>query len=136
LIVEVLALLALVAGVYFSLRWSSSLEGFLQEFVAIPAEYSYHVAFAIVFLLVVIAVHLLGKLLTKIANLVALGLLNHLAGMLFGVLKMAIVVCAILFLIDAIDERYDIVSTETREGSMLYDPLVDFANKVYRAVIH
>ncbi|MDR2414803.1 MAG: CvpA family protein [Odoribacteraceae bacterium] len=136
LIVEVFTLIALVAGIYFSLRWSGSFEGILQEFVAIPAAYAYHVAFALIFLLIVIAAHLLGKLLTKIAGWVALGLLNRVAGMLFGALKMAIIVCAILFLLDAIDKRYDIISTDAREESLLYDHLVNFANKIYQIVIH
>ncbi|MDR2130976.1 MAG: CvpA family protein [Odoribacteraceae bacterium] len=136
LIVEVATLLALILGVYFALRWSALFEGVLQEYFTVPGAYSYYIAFAIIFLLVVVAIHLLGKLLTKIAHLIALGLLNRLLGTLFGVLKIAIVLCAVLFLIDAIDTRYGFISEETKKESLLYGPLVRFANGIYQAVIH
>ncbi|MDR0544881.1 MAG: CvpA family protein [Odoribacteraceae bacterium] len=134
-IVEVFTLVALVAGIYLALRWSASLEGILQDFVAIPAAYAYHVAFAIIFIMVVLAVHLLGKMLTKIASFAALGFLNHLAGMLFGILKIAVFLCAILFVLDSIDKRYDIIDAATKDQSLLYNPLTRFANKVYQAII-
>jgi membrane protein required for colicin V production len=136
LIVEVSTLFALLAGVYVALRCSGMAEGFLQDFVAIPAEYSYYVAFAIIFLLVVIVIHALGKLLTRLARLIALGLVNRLLGMLFGVARMAVVVCAVLFLLDIIDQRYGIVGPGAKAGSLLYEPLVNLAGGVYDAVIH
>ena len=46
---------------------------------------------ALTFLLVVVTVHLLAKLLEKMLDLVALGLVNKLAGALFGLLKFALV---------------------------------------------
>ena len=135
-IVEVGALVALLLGVYLALRWSLHLEGVLQEYIAVPESYAYYIAFAIIFLVVVIAIHLLGKLLTRIANIIALGLLNRLLGLLFGILKITVVLCAILFIIDAIDRQYDIISTTTKEGSFLYNPLVTIANKIYSAIVH
>jgi membrane protein required for colicin V production len=136
LIIEVTTLLALALGVYLSLRWSASLEGLLRDYLTVPGAYSYYVAFAVVFLLVVIAIHLLGKLLTKFVSMIALGLPNRLLGLLFGILKMAIVTSALLFLFNFIDQRYELVSPAVKEGSLLYGPLVRLANGVYSAVIH
>jgi membrane protein required for colicin V production len=136
LVVEVATLLALLLGVFLSLRWSTLAEGFLRDIVAIPEAYSYYVAFAVIFLLVVILVHLLGRFITRLLSKIALGLVNHLLGLLFGVLKMAIFLGALLFLFNVIDLRYDLVSPETKNGSLLYNPLVSLADRVYHAVIH
>ena len=93
LIVEMSTLFALVLGVFISLRYAVNVEGFLKDFVALPESYAYYIAFAVTFLLVIIVMHLLGKLLTKLIDMVSLGLFNKLFGIVLGVLKAAIVVC-------------------------------------------
>ena len=87
------------------------------------------------FLLVIIVMHLLGKLLTKLIDMVSLGLFNKLFGIVLGVLKAAIVVCVVLFIVNALDVRYDFISAKTKGDSLLYKPFVNFANGVYESVI-
>ena len=121
LIVEMSTLFALVLGVFISLRYAVNVEGFLKDFVALP--------------LVIIVMHLLGKLLTKLIDMVSLGLFNKLFGIVLGVLKAAIVVCVVLFIVNALDVRYDFISAKTKGDSLLYKPFVNFANGVYESAI-
>ena len=127
LIVEMSTLFALVLGVFISLRYAVNVEGFLKDFVALPESYAYYIAFAVTFLL--------GKLLTKLIDMVSLGLFNKLFGIVLGVLKAAIVVCVVLFIVNALDVRYDFISAKTKGDSLLYKPFVNFANGVYESVI-
>jgi len=117
------------------LRYAVNVEGFLKDFVALPESYAYYIAFAVTFLLVIIVMHLLGKLLTKLIDMVSLGLFNKLFGIVLGVLKAAIVVCVVLFIVNALDVRYDFISAKTKGDSLLYKPFVNFANGVYESVI-
>lgn len=133
LIVEVSTLFALIFGVLLALKCADMTEKFLLDFVEIPASYSYYVAFAITFLLVVLLIHLLGKLLTRLVDMISLGLFNKLFGILFGVVKSAVVVCVVLFLLDAVDRRYEMISLNTKKESLLYYPFVNFANGVYKS---
>ena len=133
LIVEMSTLFALVLGVFISLRYAVNVEGFLKDFVALPESYAYYIAFAVT--LVIIVMHLLGKLLTKLIDMVSLGLFNKLFGIVLGVLKAAIVVCVVLFIVNALDVRYDFISAKTKGDSLLYKPFVNFANGVYESVI-
>lgn len=135
LIVEMSTLFALVLGVFVSLKYAVKMEDFLKDFIAIPESYSYYIAFAVTFLLVIIVIHLLGKLLTKLVDMVSMGLFNKLFGILLGVLKAAIVVCVVLFIVNAMDVRYDFISDQTKDGSLLYKPFVNFANGVYESAI-
>ena len=116
LIVEMSTLFALVLGVFISLRYAVNVEGFLKDFVALPESYAYYIAFAVTFLLVIIVMHLLGKLLTKLIDMVSLG-------------------CVVLFIVNALDVRYDFISAKTKGDSLLYKPFVNFANGVYESVI-
>ena len=117
LIVEMSTLFALVLGVFISLRYAVNVEGFLKDFVALPESYAYYIAFAVTFLLV------------------SLGLFNKLFGIVMGVLKAAIVVCVVLFIVNALDVRYDFISAKTKSDSLLYKPFVNFANGVYESAI-
>ena len=135
LIIEMSTLFALVLGVFISLRYAVNVENFLKDFVVLPESYAYYIAFAVTFLLVIIVMHLLGKLLTKLIDMVSLGLFNKLFGIVLGVLKAAIVVCVVLFIVNALDVRYDFISAKTKSDSLLYKPFVNFANGVYESVI-
>lgn len=135
LIIEMSTLFALVLGVFISLKYAVNVEFFLKDFIALPESYAYYIAFAVTFLLVIIVIHLLGKLLTRLIDMVSLGLFNKLFGILLGVLKAAIVVCVVLFLMNALDNRYDFISVKTKNESLLYKPFVNFANGVYESAI-
>ena len=127
LIVEMSTLFALVLGVFISLRYAVNVEGFLKDFVALPESYAYYIAFAVTFLLVIIVMQLI--------DMVSLGLFNKLFGIVLGVLKAAIVVCVVLFIVNALDVRYDFISAKTKGDSLLYKPFVNFANGVYESAI-
>lgn len=135
LIIEMSTLFALVLGVFISLRYAVNVEDFLKDFIAMPESYAYYIAFAVTFLLVIIAIHLLGKMLTKLIDMVSLGLFNKLFGVVLGMLKWAIVVCVVLFIVNALDHRYDFISVKTKSDSLLYQPFVNFANGVYDSAI-
>lgn len=134
-IMEVATLFALILGVLLGLRYSGITEAFLLDFIEIPTSYSYYVAFAVTFLLIVLIIHLLGKLITRLVDWISLGLFNKLFGILFGAIKSAVVVCVILFLIDAVDRKYELIAYKTKTESMLYYPFVNFANGVYQSVV-
>ena len=135
LIIEVATLAALVLGVLLSLRYAGNVDHFLTAFISIPESYSYYVAFALIFLIVVLAIYLLGRILTKLVNIISLGLFNKLFGLVLGAVKAAVVICAILFFVDALDRRYEMISSETKQGSLCYYPFVNFANGVYAIIV-
>lgn len=135
LIVEISTLLALILGVFVSLKYAGMTEEFLKDFVDISESYSYYVAFAVTFLLIIVIIHLLGKLLTRLIDMVSLGLFNKLLGIVLGVAKAAIVVCVVLFILNALDARYDFIPDKTKNESMLYRPFVNFANGIYESAV-
>ena len=76
LFVEVASLVALVVGVYGAIHFSNFAAEFLENKFDLEQKYINSIAFAITFVIIVIAIALAGKALTKLANFAALGLLN------------------------------------------------------------
>ncbi|MCX2680591.1 CvpA family protein [Galbibacter sp. EGI 63066] len=135
LFVEVASLAALIIGIYGAIHFSYFAGGFLQEKVDWEEKYINLAAFAITFVIIIVAVSLIGKLLTKIANFAALGFLNRLLGGAFGGLKMAVILGAILIFIDRTNNTIQFVEKETLEASATYEPVKDIGSFVFKWVL-
>jgi len=76
-----------------------------------------------------------GKLLTKIAEFAMLGLLNKIAGGLFGALKVAIILGALLIFLESVNKNLRLINEDTKSESVLYEPLRNIGDLVFSAVI-
>ena len=85
--VEVTSLLALLVGVYGAVHFSNYAAEFLSDRFEWGEKTINITAFAITFVVIVLAISLAGKALTKLADFAALGVLNKLLGGIFGGLK-------------------------------------------------
>jgi membrane protein required for colicin V production len=122
-VIELASLAALILGIWGAIHFSHLTAGFLTGTFNWNPESIGLVAFLITLLLIVVVVHILGKLLTKVVEAMALGLLNHLAGMLFGVFKTALILSVVLLLFDHVDQDVHIIPEKTRDESQVYEPL-------------
>lgn len=124
-IIELASLAALILGIWGAIHFSYFTADFITNTFHWESAYIGLVAFMITLLIIVVVVHIIGKLLTKVVEAMALGVLNHLAGMLFGVLKTALILSVVLLLFDHIDKDVHILSEEAKEESQVYEPLKD-----------
>lgn len=134
LLIEVATLAALVLGVYAAMKYSAYTEGILQDFLNINQQYSHIAALIITFLLVVILLYVIGKLLTKLADAISLGLVNKLAGAVFGAVKAFIIVCILLMCVDALNGKFHFLSEESLQKSILFYPFLNFAEETYHTI--
>lgn len=131
LIKEVASLAALILGLYFAIYFSDVVAKYLIEYFDIGERYVFIVAFILTFIGVVVLVSLLGKALDKIASLAALGIINKLLGLFFGFLKGVILMSVLIMLFDMIDSKSNILKQETRDESILYDPVSKVAPLIW-----
>ncbi len=129
------SLVALVIGIYIAVHFSHIAGGFVQRYVDWPDGAMKLTAFALTFVLVVILISLAGKLLTKIADYAALGILNKILGGVFGILKMGFIASVIIIFIDALNNNITIIKEETLDASLLYRPVSRIAPAVLPNVL-
>lgn len=135
LFVEVASLVALVGGVYGAIHFSGFIASTLKESVSWGEKKITLVAFALTFLLIVIAVSLVGKMLTKLADLAALGFLNKLMGGLFGLLKFGIIISVLLLFFGRINTSMGFVDKKTLDESILYEPIKSVIPTLFPSVL-
>jgi len=124
-------LAALLLGIWGAVHFSSITSDLLYRYLNLQTQYLSLISFALTFILIVIAVHLLARAIDKLLKAVALGFLNRLAGMLFGIIKTAFIISIILVVINNIDKRVPFIPEEHKAGSLLYQPLSKLAPAIF-----
>jgi membrane protein required for colicin V production len=83
-------------------------------------------AFVLTFVLVVIGVHFIAKIIEKMVDLTALGLINKLAGMALGAFQMILLLSIMTFALDGVFGPRNWLPKGAAEESILY-PSVETA---------
>ena len=135
LLVEVASILALVAGLYGAIHFSYIVGNYLSAHFDWNEGTMTLLSFIITFFIIVTLVILAAKLLTKVAEIAMLGLLNKVAGGVFGTLKVAIILGALLIFLESVNKNFNVINEDARENSVLYEPIRNIGNLVFKAVI-
>ncbi len=135
LFVEVASLVALIAGVYGAIHFSYFAAEFLLDRVDWSEKTINITAFAITFVVIVLAISLAGKALTKLADFAALGTLNKLLGGVFGAVKIGFILSIVLMIFSSLNRTIPFVEEDDIQDSMLYEPVRALAPMVFPYII-
>lgn len=131
LIISVASLAALILGLYFAFYFSDFTAARLNEYFKIDKAYLAIIAFVVTFVVVVLAIILIGKVLQKFINILMLGFLNKAAGAVFGILKGALYLSILIWVINFFNPGGHLIKQQYREGSLLYKPVESFGPLLY-----
>jgi membrane protein required for colicin V production len=135
LFVEIASIVALVAGTYGAMHFSYFASDYLSEHVSWEPRTIKLAAFGVTFLAILIAVHLLGRFLTRIADFAMLGFINTLAGGVFGLVKVGVILGALLIFFERANSSLHLVPSETIRQSVLYEPIKEIGAFVFDRVL-
>lgn len=122
-IVELASLAALVLGIWGGIKFSDWTADFITNNTGFDSKYLSIIAFLVTFIAIVVLIHVLGKVIDNAVKAVALGFLNRLAGIIFGVLKAAVILSIFLLLFDIVDENVHLLPARQKTESKVYTPL-------------
>jgi len=135
LFVELASLVALIAGIFGAIHFSYIAGDYLSENMEWDERYINLTAFIITFIAIVIIVNFAGKFLTKVADFAMLGLLNKIAGGLFGALKVAVILGALLIFFERVNSSTGLVKSEAMQNSILYEPVKEIGEFIFDTVL-
>ncbi len=123
LIIEAAIFVAFGLGVWGGIHFSEFVANKIKNYFNWHSIYLPIVSFAVTFLGIVILIYLIAKLIQRMVEGMALGAVNKIGGAIFGALKYALVMSVLIFMMDAIEKSFPVISFKTKEGSVLYQPL-------------
>jgi len=119
-IVKIASLIALIAGTFAGFHGSEGLALWLSQEVDWSDTSVQLTAFILTFILVVIGVHFLAKVIEKMVDLTALGVVNKLAGMALGAAQMILLLSTLTFALDGVFGPRSWLPENTADESLLY----------------
>ena len=133
-VIEIFTLLALLVGIYAGIHFSDFMASLLKENVGLNSKYLPAISFTITFLLVGAMVFFAGKMIEKAIKVVALGMVNKLAGLFFGMTKMIFILSAGIVIIEAYDHQGHFIPKDLKSDSLLYEPIKNVSMKTIPAL--
>ena len=130
-IIQSFMILALVLAIWGGLAFAGMLEPFMKKHFQMNDLVCSIVSFIAVFLLVMILVYTSGYLASKVADAVALGMINRLAGAAFGVLANALVLSVLILLFNRANDKKQFIESETLDKTYLYKPIGKVAPAIF-----
>lgn len=127
LIKEITSLAAIVLGIYGAKLLAPFVFGLLVGSFHFSEKTAMPISYLLLFVGIAVGLLILAKSLEKVFDSMSLGGLNKLFGGVFGALKYALIVSVLLVVFDAVDSRFSIISSETKENSIAYKPLMKLA---------
>ena len=112
-------------------RFSLPVSEWLSGYVTMEPKPLQLIAFILVALLSVLVLVLIGKLITHTLKLASLGWLNRLLGVVFALLKAALIIGLLIFIFDSFNAKWGLIKPETLGESPVYIALRDAAMKVF-----
>ena len=134
LFVELASLISLILGIYVAIKFSYLAKIMLSGFVHWNPKTIQIVAFLITFLIVVVAISLLAKFLTSVADFAQLGVVNKLGGGFFRLLKTILILSIFLNLFEKINFNNTFARKETLDNSLFYRPIQKTAGFIYPSI--
>lgn len=133
-VTELASLVALILGIYGAIHFSSLLNETVAS-IGVSDRYVPILSFALTFIFILLVVHLIAKIITKLIDALSLSFLNKLGGAVFGAAKGLLICAVIVVFVNKLDQRISILSEEMKEGSNFYIPMVDFGENVFPKIM-
>ena len=130
-VAEAVSLAALIFGIWGAIKFSGITAEFLVENFNVKSEHLAVISFSVTFLVIVILVYVVGRFVKKIVGFVLPGIIDHLAGLIFGIVKSALILSIILVVFDKFDSDVHIISENAKAKSRLYEPVRSFGSSIF-----
>lgn len=122
-ILQAASLAALILGIFGAIKFSGMTAVFIAKHLNVSSDYLPIIAFAVTFIGIVIGIHFLARVSEKLLKAISLNFINRLFGIIFNTIKYALIISAILVVINGINRRTHFLPEEKLSESKLYHPL-------------
>lgn len=120
LIIGLATLAGLILGILAAWYFAGTLGDFLRQYFTFSKDAARIVSYVLIFLTVMLVAWLIGKVIEKTVDMLALGWLNKILGAVVGLVKGAIVAGLLLFIVVSADVNEKVITRNVKEKSMFF----------------
>ena len=128
---QLVALGAIVLGIYLSIRFSDVVGQWLAERWHIEQFWIKVISFAVIFIAVALLLNLIGTLVEKVLKITMLGWLNRLLGLVLAIVTCALIVGTLIYMVNSANDLLQFLPEEKIAESRFYRPLLHMVEVVF-----
>lgn len=128
---QAISIVSVVVGIWSSARFANIVTAWVSQYITASEQILKVVAFALILVVVFIALGLLGRLLEKILDFAFLGWVNKLLGVVFSLLKTFLILGLVIVAFNSLNSTFGLVKPEIIADSVLYEPLKSVADTIF-----
>ena len=128
---QVIAIISIIAGVWLSVQFAAPVTSWLAQYIEGSEQVLKLVSFALIFIAVIAAFAILGKLVEGTVKLIMLGWLNRLLGVVLSLVKAGLIVGLVIMAFCSLNNTFQFVSEDVLNESVLFPPLKNMAYTVF-----
>ena len=128
---QVVALVSIILGAWLAFHFSSVVSVWLLPYLSVSETVLNVISFALIILVTSVLLFLLGRLLTGMVKFVMLGWLDRSLGLVFSILKAALLIGMAVVLFDTLNLKFEFVKAEVLDASALHNPIKDLAYTIF-----
>ena len=134
IIYEIAMILGLVIGVYLGFKFSGLAYSLLQKALPDQGHLLHYISFFIVFGIIILIFIFYARLLETVLKIASLNVFNKIAGAVFGILKFALAISVLFWLLKPLEGSVNIIPEKSRNESLLYGYVLKTASALSPAV--
>ena len=128
---QAISIVSVIVGIWASARFANLVADWVAQYITASEQVIKVVAFALILVVVFIALGLLGRLLENILNFAFLGWLNKLLGVIFSLLKAFLIIGLVILAFNSLNNAFGLVKPEVINDSALYGPVKNLADTIF-----
>ena len=130
-IAQAVSIISIIAGLWAASEFTETVAEWGSQYLAVSEQAMNIIAFALIMIVVFLALGLVGKLLEGLFKMVLLGWVNRLLGLAFALLKTALIVGLLVIIFSSVNESLQLVENSILNESMLYPTFKKLAFEVF-----
>ena len=130
-IAQAISIISIIAGIWASAHFAEMASAWVAQYITASEQVLKLVSFALILIVVFLVLAAIGKILEGMFNLVSLGWLNKLLGLIFALIKTGLLVGLGIMAFASINETFNLVQEAVLNESVLYPPLKGLVFEVF-----
>lgn len=128
---QVVDLAAILIAAWAAFHFSTVMGEWLSQFITLEKSILNVISFILIIIVTAVVLNLVGALVTKALKAVSLGFVNRLLGLVFAILKVAVILGLVILLFETLNSTLHIVKPEATADAVVYNALKDAAEKIF-----
>lgn len=128
---QAISLVGVVLAVYLAYHFSEPVCVWLDKYINVSETVLHVIGFAVMLLGVLVAVMIVAKLFTRVADMASLGWFNRVLGFIFSLAVSAVIISVLIILFDTVNTKFELVKTPVLNDSVLYGHLRDLGYWIF-----